>query len=238
MQVLNANNGSASSVWTYRFGSLIGISAGVDSHGTAVILTCQDDRNTVSEFTPGGTLIREYVAPLGNGNGQLNAPRDAATDSAGNIYVADYANDRMAKFSPTFQWIKNWGSKGSGNGQFGRPYGVAVDASNRVYVADSNNERIQEFDQNGGHIANFGRAGTGQFSQLRRVAVGHGISGRRLRRPSLVVADSVNQRIQRFATATGAFQQSIGHRGWESTDLDGFNWPRDVTMNYTATNTL
>jgi streptogramin lyase len=43
------------------------------------------------------------------------------------------------------------------------------------------------------------------------------------------VADSVNQRFQQFTTG-GAHIQFIGHRGWESTDLNGFNWPRDLAF--------
>ena len=279
VQVLNASDGSLVGIWSYRFGALIGISAGVDAHDNPVILTSEDDRNTVSVFAPDGTVEQQYSPTVGKGTGQLNAPRDAATDSAGNIYVADYANDRMVKFSPSFGFVKTWGTKGSGDGQFGRPYGVAVDSSNHVYVADSNNERIQEFDVNGGHIANFGSAGTGngQFQQLRRVAVGSGAtpqvygadlwgnhvmrfsnsgtfqrtygttlaqdggfnepSGLAIGATYTYVVDSVNQRIGRFVTSTGAFDLNIGHRGWESTDLDGFNWPRDVTLN-PVSNTL
>ena len=114
----------------------------------------------------------------GSGPGQLNAPRDAATDSAGNVYVADYNNNRIAKFSPTGAPLKGWGTRGSANGQFIRPYGVAVDAANRVYVADSDNNRIQQFTATGGYLRTYGTAGTGskQFFQLRRVAVGTGSS--------------------------------------------------------------
>ena len=45
---------------------------------------------------------------------------------------------------------------------------------------------------------------------------------------NVFVADSVNQRIQRFS-ATGTWQLHFGHRGWGS-DLSGLNWPRDVAI--------
>jgi len=250
----------------------------VDGSGNHVIFVSEDIQNRVQEFTPAGALIRTFGTGLGSGPGQLNAPRDAATDSAGNVYVADYNNNRIAKFSPTGTPLNGWGTRGSGNNQFIRPYGVAVDASNRVYVADSDNNRIQQFSATGGYLRTYGAPGTGlkQFFQLRRVAVGTGSSplvygadlwGNKILRFSQTgayqatyggtpgrnggfnepsglavdsqtfVSDSVNQRVQRFATATGAWQLSFGNRGWGKTDLTGFNWPRDITIN-NATNTI
>ena len=216
-----------------------------------MILTADDDANTVAEWTTTGNLVGQIAAPLGRGNGQLDEPRDADTDSHGDIYVADFANNRMAKFGPGGKWLRNWGTKGSANGRFARPYGVAVDATDHVYVADSNNERIQEFTRKGRYVAKWGKRG--QFTQLRRVAVGGGTrpnvygadlwgnhvtsfrhSGGVVRRwghnhpavggfnePSglavgtqTYVADTVNQRMERFTTATGVFRQAWGARGW------------------------
>ena len=62
---------------------------------------------------PPAIWSRQIAAPLGKGNGQLNEPRDADTDSHGDIYVADFANDRMAKFGPAGKWLRNWGTKGA-----------------------------------------------------------------------------------------------------------------------------
>jgi tripartite motif-containing protein 71 len=272
VQVLSAKTGAVLKVWRHRFGSLIGIGAGPDGHGGSVILTVEDDRNAVSEWTPSGTRIRHLVFPVGSGAGHLNAPRDADTSSHGYIYVADYANDRMVKLGPRGGWKRAWGGKGSENGQFGRPYGVAIDAANHIYVADSNNERIQEFTSRGVFMKKWGSRGDGpgQFTQLRRVAVGHGTAphvygadlwgnhvsgfdqaGHVIRRwgtdhpraggfnePSgmavdsqTFVADTVNQRVERFDTSSGKFQLLWGARGWEKADLTGFNWPRDVTIN-------
>jgi DNA-binding beta-propeller fold protein YncE len=278
VQVLNAKTGAWIATWPHRFQSVIGIGAGPNGHGGTVILTADDDANTVAEWTTSGELVSQIAAPVGKGNGQLDEPRDADTDSHGDIYVADFANDRMAKFGPGGKWLRNWGTKGAANGQFARPYGVAVDATDHVYVADSNNERIQEFTRKGRYVAKWGRSGDGpgQFTQLRRVAVGGGSdpkvygadlwgnhvssfqhSGAFVHRwgknhpalggfnePSglavgtqMYVADTVNQRMERFTTATGKFNQAWGARGWEKSDLAGFNWPRDVTLN-TATNTV
>lgn len=272
VQVLNATNGAVIGKWDTRFGSLIGISAGPDGKGGAVILATEDDRNSVSLFTAAGVLIRKIQTPQGRAHGELNGPRDADTDSKGNVYVANYANDRVSKFTFTGNWIKDWGKKGTGRGEFGRPYGIAVGARDRVYVADSNNNRIQKFAGGGKWMKTWGREGkkNGRFLQLRRVAVSPGAKpdvygadlwgnhvdrfaqrGRfehryggnrppkgRFNEPSgiaidkdIFVADSVNQRFQRFSTATGQFELLWGARGWGKESLKGFNWPRDVTIN-------
>ncbi len=289
VQVLDATTGAPISPQPGSWGSVvlpspIGISAGVDQNGAGVILVSQDTKNQVSEYSTSGSFIRNIgSSTAGSGDGQLRAPRDAATDSSGNIYVVDYGNDRISKFGPTGTWIKNWGSSGGLDGQFRRPYGVDLDVNNNIYVADSTNHRIQVFDTNGTFLAKYGVDGTagGQFTMLRRVAVAPGVSnpdvygadlwGYKVDRISqtagfnftyqqtfggvappdglfnepsglyvdashVYVADSVNQRMQRFDATTGAWQMKWGERGWGG-DLLGFNWPRDLTLS-TATNTI
>ena len=50
---------------------------------------------------------------------------------------------------------------------------------------------------------------------------------------NLYVADSVNQRIQKFTQGANeadyTFSKAFGARGWGNVDLSGFNWPRDIT---------
>jgi hypothetical protein len=58
VQVLDAGTGNVVTVWSRRFGSIIGISAGVDASGTDVILVAENTANTIRVFTPSGTLIR------------------------------------------------------------------------------------------------------------------------------------------------------------------------------------
>jgi tripartite motif-containing protein 71 len=275
VQVLDAATGAPISVWGTSFPSTIGISAGVDGNGNSIILVTEDVLNQVRIFTPSGSPVRTIGSGV-NGSlpGQLAAPRDAATDSAGNVYVADYANNRIAKFSPTGAWITAWGTEGGKNGQFRRPYGIALDVQNRVWVADNTNHRIQEFTSSGTYIRQMGTSGSGpgQFFQIRRVAVIPGVinpkvygadlwgnkieqfsylngsyaytktyagvpatddkfnedTGIAVDANNLFVADSVNQRMQRFSLG-GTWQLHWGHRGWGA-DLDGLNWPRDIAI--------
>ena len=279
VQVLDADSGAPLSAWPVTLPSPIGITAGVNKSGNGpVVLVAQDTKNQISEYTPDGVFIRNFgTAAGGSGAGELAAPRDAATDSDGDVYVADYGNNRVAKFDAHGNWITSWGTSGGQDGQFRRPYGVAVDAQDRIYVADSTNHRIQMFDRDGIFLAKYGIAGTGpgQYSQLRRVGVApqdpnpdiyladlwgfkvdrvsqdaslnftfaqtfgqvvppDGLfnqpSGVVVTPASVYVADAVNQRMQRFNAQTGAWELSWGERGWGG-DLDGFNWPRDLSLN-------
>ena len=44
--------------------------------------------------------VTAFEGGHGNGRGQFDGPRGIATDSAGNIFVADTGNGRIQKFSP------------------------------------------------------------------------------------------------------------------------------------------
>ena len=132
VQVLNASDGTVDAVWGVRFGTIMGISAGVDASGTPVILIAESSASTIRVYTPGGTSIRSIGTGPGNGAGQLNQARDAATDADGNVYVADYMNSRVAVFGPGGGWIRAWGVNGNNPGQLKRPYGLPALARRKV----------------------------------------------------------------------------------------------------------
>ena len=73
--------------------------------------------------------------------GHFGRPADVAF-LPGRVLVADgYVNTRVAEFSPTGTFIRDWG-------EFDVAHAVAVDES-RIYVADRENARIQIFDHAG-----------------------------------------------------------------------------------------
>src|SRR5205814_6681194 len=96
----------------------------------------------------------------------FTGPRDAAADSAGNVYVVAYSQNKIVKFDSAGNCLFGWGGTGTANGQFKAPYGVAIAfdpiyGTEEVYVADANNNRIQEFTEAGAFLTKFGSAGTG-----------------------------------------------------------------------------
>ena len=73
-------------------------------------------------------------------------------DSQGDLYVADWRNDRIQKFDSEGIFLKTYGESGRGVGQFHRPSSVAVDTNLNVAVADWGNERVQILDNEGSVI--------------------------------------------------------------------------------------
>ena len=99
----------------------------------------------------GYTIATSAVSP-GSGNGQSNSLAGVATDYAGNVYLADSANNRVQKLRPDLTFERKWGSLGSTDGKFNKPVGIDVDGTGNVYVADQGNARIQKFDSSGGFL--------------------------------------------------------------------------------------
>jgi sugar lactone lactonase YvrE len=106
---------------------------------------------TIRKITPAGavTTLAGMAGVAGSTDGigasaHFNGPRSVATDSAGNIYVADTGNDTIRKITPdgvVTTVAGTAGMKASIDGigaaaRFNGPYGVGVDGSGNVYVAE------------------------------------------------------------------------------------------------------
>lgn len=140
-----------------------------------------------------------------------------------NIFVADFAADRIQKFSPvvtpTFgespihpiSWQTEivyqgeWGGTGSGDGQLDGPEGITLTPDgNNLYVVDSKNFRVQRFDKDGNYLGQFGSFGTGdgQF--------GYSMAEIAIAGDHIYVAEG--SRVQRFSR-DGVFEISFGAFG-------------------------
>jgi hypothetical protein len=88
----------------------------------------------------------------------MNDPRGVAVDAAGNLYVADYGNNRVRKVAldGTITTIAGNGSQGfSGDGgpatgaALDQPIRVEVDPLGNLYIADAGNRRVRKVAPNG-----------------------------------------------------------------------------------------
>jgi len=142
----------------------------------------------------------------GSGPGQLKEAKELAVDSSGNVWLADYGNNRIQEFNETGEYLQSFGKEGTGEAQFKGPLGIAIDSGN-LYVAEYANNRVQELSTAGKYIAQWGKAGSGnsEFNGPRGISV-EPVTG------NLYVADTGNNRVQEFSSA-GKFITKFGSAG-------------------------
>ncbi len=82
---------------------------------------------------------------VGSKLGKLAAPAQIALDPAGNLWVADRGNSRVAQFGPNGERLLTFGTRGTGPGQFINPTGVNINCNGTLTVTDTKNNRVQQF---------------------------------------------------------------------------------------------
>lgn len=143
---------------------------------------------------------------------QLNGPSGVAVDGSGNLYIADYFNNRIRKVSATgiITTVAGNGAGGYGgdggpaaNAQLSWPTAVTVDSSGNLYIGVSSDNRIRTVSTAGiittvagngypGYSGDGGPAINAQLSGPRGVVVDS--SG------NLCIADYGNNRIRKVST--------------------------------------
>ncbi|GEM_PF-644593 len=104
-------------------------------------------------------------------NAKLNFPEGVAIDAAGNLFIADYSNNRIRKVDTNgiITTIAGTGTQGnSGNGGLAvnatlyRPAGVTFDAAGNLYISEYGNGDVRKVDTNGiiTRVAGTGTVGT------------------------------------------------------------------------------
>jgi uncharacterized protein (TIGR03437 family) len=194
-------------------------SAAVDSSGNLYIADQFNHRIRKVDTSGNISTVAGNGTPGYTGDGsdatsaELNDPQGVAVDSAGNIYIADTANNAVRKVSggkissivgsPT-------GSAGyTGDGGPGTtaqvflPSALALDSSGNLYIADSGNDAIRKLTP-GGTISTFagqggpgfgGDGGTATRAQINNPS-GLAVDSA----GNLYIADTTNNRIRMVAT--------------------------------------
>lgn len=114
-----------------------------------------DEAAAIQAFDSDGQFLAAWGAH-GSGDGQLIDPSGLAIDGDGDVWVADFGNNRVQQFTPDGTFLTGWGGPGSGPGQFFNPTDVAIDEHGRVWVSDWRNGRVQVFEPDGTFVAAWG----------------------------------------------------------------------------------
>ena len=110
-------------------------------------------------FGQGGSFTSTTANNGGVSANSLYSPKGVAVDSSGNVYIADYGNNRVLEYNTPLTTDttadKVYGQFGSftSNGLLGLgadslydPFAVAVDPSGNLYVTDQGANRVLEYD--------------------------------------------------------------------------------------------
>ncbi len=203
--------------------------SGVATDSTDNVYVADEMNHTIREITPAGlvTTIAGIVLTAGHADGvgaaaTFNRPQGVATDSAGNVYVADTGNSTIRQISPqgTVSTLAGVALRvGHLDGpaalaSFYMPHGVATDSAGNIYVADTGNNVIRKINPTGvvstvagtaltaGHADGAGTAAS--FNGPHGIAVGRG--------GNVYIADTTNSTIRKI-TPDGMVTTVIGQAG-------------------------
>jgi sugar lactone lactonase YvrE len=198
------------------------------SSGTLIV--ADSSNNTIRKITSSGVVTTfagdSTTSGSVDGTGSdanFRQPFGVAVDSAGNIYVTDFANNSIRKITPGAIVTTLAGTEGvtstaypsglpanagsadgtGGAASFNQPTGIAIDSSGNLYVADTGNNTIRKITSAGAVTTLAGLAGTSgatdgtgsaaRFNNPRGVAVDS--SG------NVYVADGGNTLIRKITSA-------------------------------------
>ncbi len=198
---------------------------------------------SVNEFLLDGTFVRRLFGTPPPTPG-VNNPRGVRVDPTGRVYMVDWWNQRIDSINPDGSNAAAFGFRGTSvqPGSINFAWDVAIQpGTNRLFVANRESHEIEVFESTGTFVTRFGSRGSqpGQF--LFPQGDTFAPDG------TLLVADSGNDRIQRFSISsagTATFLATYGQTGSAlqgagflntptgiSTASDGTIWVADTLNN-------
>ena len=175
----------------------------------------------------------QVVITVKPGGGVRNLGITGVTlDGHGNLYLAEFDDDLIYKYSTSGKLLAQWGGHGPSPGQLEAPDKLAFDTNGNLYVTEvgtqspADNSRIQKFSLTGEPLAQWGKFGSapGQFITPVGIAIDQeGV---------IYVADVGNHRVQKLSPDGKALAQwhTVGSGTGESTEI-GYDLALDASGN-------
>jgi len=141
-------------------------------------------------YSPQGDLVKTW------GQGQIKGPHSLRFDAQGNVWIADFLDHVILKFTPDGKLLLTLGTRGQpgeDESHFRGPTDMAVTPAGDVFISDGyGNRRVVHFNAQGEFVKTWGQygGGPGQFVLPHQIVVdAQGV---------LYVADRNSGRVERF----------------------------------------
>lgn len=172
-QVVSTIAGTGGSGYTGDGGAAtaatLGVPSGITVDGAGNLYFTDYSNNVVRKIDLSGNISTvagsSTATALGDGGpataAYLYSVVGVVSDAAGNLYIADYGQNRVRKVNTSgiITTVAGTGTSGwTGDGgaataaKLNGPYGLALDASGNLYIADRYNNRIRKVDAATGNI--------------------------------------------------------------------------------------
>jgi uncharacterized protein (TIGR03663 family) len=189
---------------------------------------------------PSQATSLKLVAEQAFSTPDISGPTGLASDSDGNVYIADTGQHRILVFNPQGDLLSSFGSFGSGLGQLYEPRGIAIDDAGFIYVADTWNARVVKYSPEGEPLKAWG-SGEEELGDGRRATITDGTQAGNEAEPlgffgprgiavdtrgNVYIADTGNKRIV-VTDNEGTYLYQFGYAG---ADLGAFNEPTGVAV--------
>ena len=192
------------------------MSVAVDNVGNVYV---GNDNDVIRKYASSGVSQLSFGS-TGQHAGEFNGLYGLAVDENGNIYVADYANSRIQKFSSSGAYLFSINN-------IVNPAGIVLDSSGNIYVFGDlltkyNSTGVLQWQTGSNGIAN------GQFRTLFSKQKGVALDSA----GNVYVIDTFNQRVQKF-NSSGVYQSQFGNFGY---NVGQFILPDSIVISSTTGN--
>jgi sugar lactone lactonase YvrE len=124
----------------------------IDKTGMIWVTDACNHRIQVFDSRGGAVKFSRIWGAPGSEPGELHYPYDIllddaalAGDAAGFVYICEFGNHRVQKFTRNGEFAGSFGHNGRREGELDQPWGITRDSQGRMYVLDTYNHRVQRF---------------------------------------------------------------------------------------------
>ena len=217
-----SDNGTFMARWDIN--GMFNLPSGIAVEESGKVYVADTQNHRIQKFSADGQFETAWG---GNGflTGLFNSPSDVAVGEISKnqriVFVSDTGNSRIQLFSTDGDFLDQWGQT-----ELKNPSGIDLDSKGYLYVANQRGNNIYVYDSTGTVIREWGGrgSGNGQFKAPYDVACDN--TNPNPDHVLIYVADTVNNRIQKFS-ASGDY---ITQWGTEGKDPGKFYYPTSLTI--------